>query len=53
MDYMFYHCEYLENIDISNFDLKSVVNTSSMFQGCINLKKIKFNNNTSTENLKI
>ena len=51
MDNMFRGCRYLEYINISNFDLKNVINTASMFEGCLRLIEIYFNNDTLTENL--
>ena len=51
MDFMFKGCSKLIHLDISNNSLKNLVNSSSMFNGCTNLKEIKFNNKTSTINL--
>ena len=50
-DYMFYNCSKLINIDISNFNLEQLSNSSFMFENCINLEEIRFNNNTLTRNL--
>ena len=51
MDNLFREMEFLEYIDISNFNLENVINTVSMFQDCINLIEIKFKNDTLTNNL--
>ena len=37
---MFSKCEKLIDIDLSNFNNKSVENINNMFDGCKNLKKI-------------
>ena len=42
--YMFYKCELLTNIDLSNFNTSNVTNMSSMFKGCSSLKKINLSN---------
>jgi len=34
MSYMFYKCSSLEYLNISNFKIKSSVNTTKMFYGC-------------------
>ena len=51
MDFMFHGCREFHGLDICNFTLENVINSSSMFRNCKNLKEIKFNNNTSTKNL--
>ena len=52
MDNMFAFC-VLKILDISNFRFENVVNLSYMFQECNYLEEIKFNDNTTTENLEI
>ena len=52
MDNMFSNCA-LRILDISNFHFENVVDSSFMFQECTHLEKIKFNDNTTTENLEI
>ena len=39
-DYMFYHCELLTNLNLSNFNTQNVTNMSYIFVGCQSLKKI-------------
>ena len=51
MDFMFSDCSKLTKLDISNYSLEKVTDTSSMFQGCTDLKEIKFKENTLTRNL--
>ena len=51
MDFMFSDCSKLTILDISNCSLEKVTDTSSMFQGCTDLKEIKFKENTLTRNL--
>ena len=40
MQYMFYKCEALEEIDLSSFNTEKLTSTSNMFAGCTNLKTI-------------
>jgi surface protein len=51
MDYMFFDCEELIELDLSSFNLERVTNTYLMFGLCFKLKRIKMNNNTRTNNL--
>ena len=46
MDYMFYNCSQISNLDISNFNLDNLKNSTYMFGYCGKLKNIKFNDNT-------
>ena len=39
MDGMFYHCESLTNLNLSNFNTQNVSNMESMFEKCNSLKK--------------
>ena len=41
---LFYGCESLVNIDLSNFNTKDITNMENMFSGCTFLKKINFLN---------
>ena len=38
MEYMFYFCDSLENIDLSNLSTENVLNMEYMFNHCINLE---------------
>ena len=40
MNAMFYGCNILTIIDVSNFDTKNVTDMSDMFYGCNNLTNI-------------
>lgn len=40
MSSMFFMCQRVEKIDLSNVDTRSVTNMDNMFRGCINLKEI-------------
>ena len=47
INYMFYKCPSLANIDLSNFNSSNVINMSKMFDGCLSLTNINlFNFNT-------
>ena len=39
MNYMFYDCSSLKNIDLSNFNTQNVTDMSWMFSGCESLNK--------------
>ena len=41
---MFYNCDYIKSIDLSNFDTKEVTDMSGMFRGCLNLRTINLKN---------
>ena len=41
---MFYNCQNLTNINLSNFDFSQTVNIENMFAGCSNLKYINVRN---------
>ena len=48
MDYMFYNCTLINDLDLSNFDTSNVKNMSYMFNGCFNLNFLNITNfNTS------
>ena len=51
MDYMFYNCTSLNNINISNFNLENLRYSTHMFSGCLNISVIEFKDNTLTKNL--
>ena len=42
--YMYKDCEYLTNIDLSNFKVRYVTNMSEMFYGCSSLRNIDLSN---------
>jgi surface protein len=44
MKYMFYYCDSLIELDLSNFRGFSVIDTSSMFGYCTKLKKLDLSN---------
>ena len=48
---MFYNCVSLAYLDLSDFNLENLKNSTLMFAFCFNLKEINFNNNTITKNL--
>ena len=43
MDSMFWQCESLQNVDLSNIHYENVDKINSIFYGCSSLKEIKFN----------
>ena len=43
-DYLFYKCDELENINLSNFNTQNVINMNSMFYGCESLTNINLYN---------
>ena len=51
MQYLFYFCGSLNELDLSSFKLENLINAEYMFAYCINLKEIIFNDNTRTNNL--
>ena len=44
INYMFYGCNSLTNIDLSNFNTQNVTNMSYIFYGCNSLKNINLSN---------
>ena len=44
VDHMFFECEYLTNIDLSNFNTQNVTDMSYMFFGCHSLTNIDLSN---------
>ncbi len=49
LQYMFYNCKELTNIDLTNFNTSNVVNMKSMFSGCVNLTDLDLSGfNTSS-----
>ncbi len=51
LDYMFSHCESLEEIDLRSFDVEDVKYTSYMFDGCSSLKTIYCNDQWEIQNM--
>ena len=51
MDHMSEYCQSLTYLDLSYFNLENLVDSMGMFDNCLDLKVIKFNNNTTTKNL--
>ena len=51
MEYMFFKCSSLKELDLKNFNTKNVTDMRSMFSWCINLTKLKFGVNFNTENV--
>ena len=50
MNYMFYGCSSLKELNLNNFNTINVINMSDMFFGCSSLKELnlnKFNNNVA------
>ena len=43
-DYMFYGCEYLDKLDLSNFESENVANMGYMFAECKSLREIDLSN---------
>jgi len=43
-NFMFYNCQNLTNLDLSNLDTKQCKNMCGMFSGCMLLKEIKMSN---------
>ena len=48
MDKMFYYCNGLTSLDLSNFDTSKVINMNSMFYGCSKLSTIYVGKNWNT-----
>ena len=44
MDYMFYNCNSLKSIDLSNFNTSNVTNMKGMFYNCSSLTSIILSN---------
>ena len=44
MSYMFYECNSLPRIDLSNFNTQNITNMSYMFYNCNSLKTIDLSN---------
>ena len=44
MNYMFYECKSLTNINLSNFDTKNITEMICMFYGCKSLTNINLSN---------
>ena len=44
IDYMFYGCDSLTNINLSNFNTQNVTDMSFMFSGCNSLTNINLSN---------
>ena len=42
MDFMFYNCHELINLDLLSFNLENLSKAPNMFAFCIKSKKIKF-----------
>ena len=51
MQYMFYGCSSLSNLDVSNFNTSKVTNMASMFDDCENLETIYVSNGWNTSNV--
>ena len=51
MKYMFYGCQNLTTLDLSNFNTNQVTEMENMFGKCINLKEIKGLDKFNTENV--
>ncbi len=49
MQYMFYECGSLSNLDLSNFDTSNVTDMSGMFSDCKNLTRIDVSNFNTTK----
>ena len=48
---MFNECNFIEYLDLSNFDTINVTNMGFMFKNCHELKEIKGINNFNTKNV--
>ena len=44
MDFMFYGCSFLKELNLSNFNTNNVNNMKGMFWGCSALKLLNLNN---------
>ena len=51
MEFMFYSCGELTELDLSGVNLENLINAEYMFYDNSYLKNIKFNNSTITNNL--
>jgi len=51
INYMFYNCESLTNINLSNFNTQTITNMSHMFSNCKSLTNINLSN-FNTQNVK-
>ena len=43
MEYMFYHCQQLINLDLQSFDTSNVINMHCLFDGCVSLETLNVN----------
>ena len=50
-EYMFNDCHILISIDLTQFDISKVQKMTNMFNGCKNVKTIKFNDDIDTSNV--
>ena len=50
-DYMFFKCQSITYLDLSNFDTQNVINMSNIFDGCSSLKNLNLSN-LNTQNVK-
>ena len=48
MIYLFSGCNYLKNLDLSNFNTSSINNMEYLFNNCNELTSIKLGNNFNT-----
>ena len=44
MNYMFYKCKSLKELNLSNFTTNNVTDISNMFYDCLSLKELNCNN---------
>ena len=51
MKYMFFACESLTELDLTNFNTENVTDMASMFSFCSSLEKLKFGENFNTTNV--
>ena len=48
---MFYFCDNLKSLDLSNFDTKNVRTIKQMFLDCVNLEEIIISSSFDTKNV--
>ena len=52
MEYMFYDCKSLTNLNLSNFNTQNITNMIDMFENCISLTNLITKDNKILEEFK-
>ena len=51
LDNFFFDCKHLVEVDFEHIDMRPIKSVISLFEGCINLRKINYGDNFNTESL--